>query len=83
MLKIEANLQRGFSSIGRSIIPGQIEEILKDNDGEMLQKDLILALSGEAGRTTIRRAIDDAISRGAIQKDHQIGKGSPAILRLK
>jgi len=72
-----------WQDLGRSIIPGQIEEILKDNDGEMLQKDLILALSGEAGRTTIRRAIDDAISRGVIQKDHQIGKGSPAILRLK
>jgi hypothetical protein len=72
-----------WQDLGRSIIPGQIEEILKDNDGEMLQKDLILALSGEAGRTTIRRAIDDAIARGVIQKDHQTGKGSPAILRLK
>ncbi len=72
-----------WQDLGRSIIPGQIEEVLKDNDGEMLQKDLIQALSGEAKRTTIRNAIDEAVARGTILKDHLPGKGSPAILRLK
>jgi len=71
-----------WQEIGRIIMPGQIEDLLAANDGEMLQKDVIEALSREATRTTIRRAIDEAINNGTITKHDLPGKGKPKILRL-
>lgn len=71
-----------WQDLGRSIIPGQIEDLIDANDGEMMQKDVISALISEAKSTTIRRAIDEAIKRGSIFKDILPGKGNPVLLRL-
>lgn len=72
-----------WQDIGKNIIPGQIEDLLAANDGEMLQKDVIETLAGDGTRTTVRRAIDEAIKKGTITKHTLPGKGSPKILRSK
>lgn len=70
-----------WQDLGRSIVPGQIEDFLEANDGEMLQKELIAQLSQDARPTTVRRAIDEAVKQGKITKTAIPGKGNPVMLR--
>lgn len=70
-----------WADLGRAIIPGQIEDLLEANDGQMLMKDLIRHLSGDARPTTVRRSIDEAIRQGSISKTTLAGKGKPVLLR--
>jgi hypothetical protein len=72
-----------WQDLGRSIVPGRIEEILEANDGGMLQKDLIGLLIKEASPTTIRRGIDEALRQHTITKQALAGKGNPVMLRIK
>jgi hypothetical protein len=72
-----------WQDLGRSIVPGRIEEILEVNDGELLQKDLIGLLIKEASPTTIRRGIDEALKQGSITKQGLPGKGNPVMLRIR
>jgi hypothetical protein len=72
-----------WQDLGRSIVPGRIEEILEVNDGELLQKDLIGLLIKEASPTTIRRGIDEALKQGSITKQALPGKGNPVMLRIR
>lgn len=71
-----------WEDIGKKIIPGQVENYLRANDGEALQKDVLahFAVLG-ASPTTSRRAIDEAIEQGKITKEALPGKGNPIILR--
>ena len=68
--------------LGRCLVPGQVEDVLDANDGRMLQKDVIEALAKDARRTTVRRAIDEAIRSGKVIKEALPGKGHPMLLRL-
>lgn len=72
-----------WSDLGRVIAPSAIEELIAANDGEMCLKDVIEALAGDVSRKTIRRAIDECIERGSVEKETLTGKGSPKLLRLK
>lgn len=72
-----------WQDLGRSIVPGRIEEILEANDGGMLQKDLIGLLIKEASPTTIRRSIEEGLKQGTITKQALPGKGNPIMLRIK
>ncbi len=71
-----------WQDLGRSIIPGQIEDLIEANDGEMLQKDIIRALMNEAKPTTVKRALSEAEKRGLIAKRLLPGKGNPVMWRL-
>lgn len=71
-----------WQDLGRCLIPGQIEDVLDANDGQMLQKDVIEALAKDARRTTVRRAIDEALRSGKVTKEALPGKGHPVLLRL-
>lgn len=71
-----------WQDLGRSIIPGQIEDLIEAHDGEMLQKDIIQALMSEAKPTTVKRALNEAEKRGTITKKFLPGKGNPAMWRL-
>jgi hypothetical protein len=71
-----------LEDLGRSIIPGQIEETIRNNGGEMLQKDLIKELSPYAQATTIKRAIAESVRQGRIKKDVMPGKGNPVLLSI-
>jgi len=68
-----------WQDLGRSLIPGQVEDLLVANDGEMLQKDIIQTLSSHAKATTIKRALYEAEKRGAIIKQILPGKGKPVL----
>jgi len=71
-----------WQDLGRSIVPGQIEDLLEANDGEMMQKEVIQTLISEARPTTLKRAIDEAVKRGVVIKVNLGGKGNPVLLRL-
>jgi len=73
---------RVWEEIGRKIVPGQIEDLLKANDNEMRQGEVIETLSRFATRTTIVKAINEAISKGNIEKVALPGKGKPKMLRI-
>ena len=71
-----------WQDLGRCLVPGQIEDVLEANDGQMLQKDVIEILAKDARRTTVRRAIDEAFKSGKVTKETLPGKGHPVLLRL-
>lgn len=70
-----------WQDLGRSVIPGQIEDLIEAHDGEMLQKDIIQALMNEAKPTTIKKALYEAEKRGTITKQILSGKGNPVLWR--
>jgi len=70
--------------INKILVPEQIEDALVDNDGEMLQRDLIEKFKGTASRSTVTNAIREAIRGNRIEKTTlQDRKGKPVLLRLK
>jgi len=69
-----------WQDIHRSLIPGQIEDLLEANGGEMLQKQIIGALKKEASQTTVKRALYEAEGR-TIEKEALPGKGNPVLWR--
>jgi len=72
-----------WQELGRLITPGQIADILAANDGEMHQKDLIEYFKDDATPSTVKRAIEEALNQGVIQKEFLPGRGNPAILRIR
>jgi len=70
-----------WQDMGKKIIPGQVEELIEANDGEMKQRDVINSMSSVAAPTTIKRAINEAIMQKRITKERLPGKGKPVILR--
>ena len=82
------NILFGLSSIWQMLhkilVPGQIEDVLIDNDGEMLQCDLIEKFKSTASRSTVMRAIQEAVRSKKIEKIMlQDRAGKPVLLRLK
>jgi len=82
------NILFGLSSIWQMLhkilVPGQIEDVLNDNDGEMLQCDLIEKFKDTASRSTVMRAIQEAVRSKKIEKIMlQDRAGKPVLLRLK
>jgi len=71
-----------WEEIGKKILPGEISELLRNNKGEMLQKDLIEVLSEKASKPTIYKAILEAEKRGEIKRVPTGGKGSPLLIKL-
>ncbi len=70
--------------LNKILVPGQIEDLLVDNDGEMLQRDLIEKFKDKASRSTVVNAIHEAIKGNRIEKTTlQDRKGKPVLLRLK
>ncbi|MFC2167786.1 AAA family ATPase [Acidobacteriota bacterium] len=65
--------------VGKIILPGQIEELLRANDGEMMQKDVISYFKQTASPVTVKRAIREATR---IKKETIEGRGSPVLLKL-
>lgn len=74
-----------WQELGKKIIPGEIEDLIDDNGGEMLRVDLIKKLKENgAGITIIKKAIREALKQGLIEKDHVPGKrGNPVIYRTR
>jgi len=72
-----------WQELGKKIIPGEIEDIIEDNGGEMLRKDLIEALNDKASYNIIKKAIREAINQGLIESDRIKGRGNPIIYRIK
>jgi len=74
-----------WQELGKKIIPGEIEDLIDENGGEMLRADLIKKLKANgAGITIIKKAIREALRQGLIEKDHVPGKrGNPVIYRTK
>jgi hypothetical protein len=68
-----------WQEIGKKILPGQIEDLIEANDGEMLQKDVIAYFSSMARPTTVKRAITQA----NIDKVPLPSKGNPVLLKIK
>jgi len=71
-----------WEEIGRKILPGQIEEIIRENGGEMKQIEIIRHLSREAGHTTVRKAIKEVVRKGIISREKSKEHGGPIILRI-
>lgn len=71
-----------WQEIGKKIMPGQIEELLKANDGEMLQKDVIEYFKPTVRPTTVKRAINEAVYQKIIFKESLKGRGTPVLLKL-
>jgi hypothetical protein len=70
--------------LNKILVPGQIEDILTDNDGEMLQQDLIEKFKDKASRSTVIRAIREAVRSNKIEKTTLLERpGKPVFLRLK
>ena len=70
--------------LNKILVPGQIEDLLVDNDGEMLQRDLIEKFKDKASRSTVVNAIHEEIKGNRIEKTTlQDRKGKPVLLRLK
>lgn len=73
-----------WQEIGKKILPGEIEDLLEENGGEMRRQHVIDALKLKAGITTIKKAIREAIKQGIIEKDTlREEHGHPIVLRLK
>jgi len=72
-----------WQELGKKIIPGEIEDIIEENGGEMLRKDLIEALNDKASYNIIKKAIREAINQGLIESDRIKGRGNPIIYRIK
>lgn len=71
-----------WQDLGRSIMPGQIEDLIEAHDRVMLQKDIIQAFIGDAKPTTVKKALYEAEKRGILASEIQTGKGSPVLWRL-
>jgi len=73
-----------WQEIGKKILPGEIEDIIEEHGGEILQKELRILLKNKAGLTTIKKAIREAIQQGIIEKEKMKNlPGNPIMLRLK
>jgi len=73
-----------WREMGRKIIPGQVCTLLEANDGEMRRQDVINSLArGGISPMAVRRAIDEAVGQGQVEKKQLFGKGAPVMLRLK
>jgi RecA-family ATPase len=71
-----------WQDLGKKILPGQIEDLLEANDGEMLQKDVIHYFRASAQPTTVKRAISEALRQRNIFKEVLKERGSPVLLKL-
>lgn len=72
-----------WQELGKKIIPGEIEDLLEENGGEMLRTNLINILRKKAGITIIKKAIRETLRNGTIEKETIKAKGNPVLLRLK
>lgn len=68
---------------GKKILPEQVKKIVEENDGEMLQSDLILILIEMASRSVVFKAISEAKEKGYIESEPLSGKGKPNLIKLK
>lgn len=73
-----------WNEMGKKIIPEEIEQILRDNNGEMLQKDVTELLADKASPATIYKVILKLEEEGRIERPNIIYNGKRMIkLRLK
>ncbi len=73
-----------WSEMGKKILPETIEQLLRDNNGEMFQKDIIELLADKASQTTIHNTIKRLEDEGRIERPDVNFEGkSMKKLRLK
>jgi hypothetical protein len=72
-----------WQELGKLILPGQITDLIENNNGEMLQGDIVKHFKDETSRTTVRRAIEDSLNQGLINKEILAKPGKPVLLRLR
>jgi hypothetical protein len=73
-----------WREMGRKIIPDQIASLIRANDGEMKRQDVLNHFGRlEIGPMTIKRAIDEAVSQGLIEKVQLFGRGAPVLLKIR
>ena len=71
-----------WETLGRSLPPGRIEEIVRASDGEVLQTEVIRILAPDASSSSVKRAINEALNSGRIIKETVTGRGNPRVLKL-
>ena len=74
-----------WEDMGKLILPGTIENLIADNGNEMRQTKVIehFVSNHIAARSTVKRAIQEALNQGLIVQDPLSTRGNPMILRLK
>lgn len=71
-----------WQEIGKRIMPGEIEELLQANEGQMMQKDVIEYFKSMARPTTVKRGISEAMKQNRITKEILKERGTPVLLKL-
>jgi 5S rRNA maturation endonuclease (ribonuclease M5) len=66
-----------WSDIGKKIMPGQIEEFIRDHDGKVTRKELMDHFGQFIGQTTIKTALNECLKLRTITKIEGEGKGKP------
>ena len=72
-----------YNQLGRRILPERVRNIVRENDGEVLQKDLVTELTQLGSRTIALRAVKEAEEKGYVERFEQLGRGSPKVVKLK
>lgn len=72
-----------YNQLGRRILPERIRNIVRENDGEMLQKDLMHELTQIGSRSIALRAIKEAEVKRYIERTERPGRGGPKVVKIK
>ena len=72
-----------YNQLGRRILPERIRNIVRENDGEMLQKDLMRELTQIGSRSIALRAIKEAEVKRYIERTERPGRGGPKVVKIK
>lgn len=72
-----------YNQLGRRILPERIRNIVRENDGEMLQKDLMHELTQIGSRSIALRAIREAEVKRYIERTERPGRGRPKVVKIK
>jgi len=73
-----------WHEMGRKIIPDQIVSLLRANNGEMKRQDVMNHFGRlDISVMTVKKAIEEAVSQGLIEKVQLFGRGAPVLLKLR
>ncbi len=72
-----------FSELGKKIMPGEIQDLLKKNNGKMLLKEIYEFYKGKAHFNTVHAAIQELEKQGQLRTITMPGRGAPKLLELQ